>query len=64
VRSHALIFFTGRKHPQDKADQEHSADEYDQIGCKKGQDEPNGVVEMVGGDKNKDSKEKKKTPQE
>jgi hypothetical protein len=29
MKSHFLIFFTGRKHPQDKADQEHSADEYD-----------------------------------
>jgi hypothetical protein len=64
VRSHALVFFTGCNHPQDEADQECSADKYDQIGCKKCHDEPNGVVEIVGGNKDIDSKEKKKAPQE
>ena len=33
----------GSRHPQDKADQQNTADEYDEIGGKKRHDEPEGI---------------------
>ena len=63
-RSHFLVIFSGRDHSEDKADQERTADENDEIGCKKGHNEPNGIVETVGGDKYEDSKKKKEGSQQ